>query len=89
MAKKRSKRPQDERSPEVISWRVPARIAGLLEGAAMIRACPLSKILEEGATQHAMEIVSDAIRGLGHLRRKNRRDKARKAGLARQAKRRA
>lgn len=84
-----SKRPQDERSPEVISWRVPARIAGLLEGAAMIRGWPVSRILEEGATERAMEICSEALRGLGHIRRKNRIERARKAGLARQAKRRA
>jgi len=59
---------------------------GLLEGAAMVRGWPIARILEEGAEQRALEICSDALRGLGHVRRKNRVERARKAALARNRK---
>jgi hypothetical protein len=85
MPRKRSTLPQDERS-EIISWRPKPAVRGLLEGAAMVRGWPITRILEEGATAYALEICSDAIRGLGHVRRANRRARAKSGGLARAAK---
>lgn len=76
---------QDERS-EIISWRPKPALRGLLEGAAMVRGWPITRVLEEGAERYALEICSDALRGLGRVRAANRRDRARKAGLARAAK---
>jgi hypothetical protein len=52
----------------------------------MVRGWPITRILEEGAMAYALEICSDAIRGLGLVRRANRRARSRKAGLARAAK---
>lgn len=80
------KRPQDERSSEPISWRPRPVVRALLEGAAMIRGWPIAKILEEGAEQYALEVVSDAIRGIGRVKRAQRRERARKGGLARHKK---
>ncbi len=89
MPRNRSRKPQDERSSELVSWRVKPEIGVLLEQAAMIRGWPLSRVLEEGAVQRALEICADALRGLARIRRANRKAKARIAGLARQRGRRA
>lgn len=86
MRKKRPKRPQDDESPKLLSWRVKPEIGVLLEQAALMRGWPVTRILEEGGVMRALEICTDALRGLAKVRAANRKARARKAGQARHAK---
>jgi hypothetical protein len=83
---RRGKAPQDKRSETTVTWRPRPSVAVLIEQAAVLRGWPVNKLLEEAAIPFALEICSDALRGLAKIRAANRRERARKGGLARHKK---
>lgn len=87
MARNRSKMPQDKRSDTTVTWRPRASVAVLIEQAALLRGWTVNRLLEEAAIPYAFEICEDALRGLAKIRAANRRERARKAALARHRKR--
>lgn len=80
--------PQNQRSSEVISWRIKPEIFTLLQEAARIRGWPVERILEEGGIARALEICGDALRSLAKVRVANRQARSRQGGLAKAAKKR-
>lgn len=88
MRVKRPQVPQNQRSSEVISWRIKPEIFTLLQEAARIRGWAVERILETGGVNYALEICQDAMRSLAKVRVANRRARSRQGGLAKASRRR-
>lgn len=83
MAYIRVRLPSDERSLDTISWRPGKRIKVLVEAAALIKGWPVNRLLDECVEMFATEIVEDAARALGWVRREHRRQRSQKAARTR------
>lgn len=80
--------PQDERRKTVVlSAKVSKSVATTVRNAAIIRAWPTSRVVEEGALKRAMEILDEMSQASATMRRQARANTARKGGLARHGKR--
>jgi hypothetical protein len=79
--------PQDERKKTaVISAKVSMEVFEIIDAAALIRAKPRSWIVEQGAILFANQIAQETSKVFAKYRRETRRIHARKAALARHAK---